>query len=304
MTTCGNLPPTDYDEMESDLSTCSSLVRHVSLLVRRVNEVAIRTNDGYGVMPYDLLARSDASGRYMKIREELPLFATLMEAEPSEEYSENYPKWGIASDGELGALPTWERPTRESASSSSDDLWSTPRCAMASMYTEDDATIEARGRSVARDNTLARQAAQAHWPTPSASDGMGSRTLPEGTTATGMTQDGKKRMVGLNNAVAWPTPRASDSSHGGPNQRDSAGRPALPAAVHQWPTPRANSSTGAGAHGDGGLKIQTTVAMSQPTKGQLSSRWVSQLQGLPPDYLDIPGPPVPAKSNTRTKRPG
>ena len=34
----------------------------------------------------------------------------------------------------------------------------------------------------------------------------------------------------------WPTPRASDGSHGGPNQRDSAGRYALPGAVHQWPS--------------------------------------------------------------------
>jgi len=30
----------------------------------------------------------------------------------------------------------------------------------------------------------------------------------------------------------WPTPRASDATHGGPNQRDKAGNYALPGAVH------------------------------------------------------------------------
>lgn len=38
----------------------------------------------------------------------------------------------------------------------------------------------------------------------------------------------------------WPTCRASDAEHGGPNQKDSKGNPALPAAVHHWPTPTAS----------------------------------------------------------------
>jgi hypothetical protein len=37
----------------------------------------------------------------------------------------------------------------------------------------------------------------------------------------------------------WPTPLATDASHGGPNQRDSSGRPGLTMAAHLWPTPAA-----------------------------------------------------------------
>lgn len=43
-----------------------------------------------------------------------------------------------------------------------------------------------------------------------------------------------------NGCSLWPTIRASDGSHGGPNQRDSKGYFALPAAVHQWSTPTAS----------------------------------------------------------------
>lgn len=59
----------------------------------------------------------------------------------------------------------------------------------------------------------------------------------------------------------WPTIRASDGAHGGPNQRDSAGRPALAGAVRLWPTAKANCSTGAGKHGEGGADLQTAVKM-------------------------------------------
>lgn len=38
-------------------------------------------------------------------------------------------------------------------------------------------------------------------------------------------------------AMLWMTPRASDAEHGGPNQRDSAGNPALPSQASQWATP-------------------------------------------------------------------
>ena len=36
----------------------------------------------------------------------------------------------------------------------------------------------------------------------------------------------------------WPTPKASDGSHGGPNMRGSKGGLALPSAVHRFPTPQ------------------------------------------------------------------
>ena len=40
----------------------------------------------------------------------------------------------------------------------------------------------------------------------------------------------------------WPTPRAGDGDHGGPNSRDSKGKPALSGAVAMWPTPSASDA--------------------------------------------------------------
>lgn len=45
-----------------------------------------------------------------------------------------------------------------------------------------------------------------------------------------------------NEYLLLPTPRASDGDHGGPNQRDSNGKPGLSSIAHTWPTPRANDS--------------------------------------------------------------
>lgn len=41
-----------------------------------------------------------------------------------------------------------------------------------------------------------------------------------------------------------PTPTATTADHGGPNQRDSSGRPGLQMAAMMWPTPRANKVGG------------------------------------------------------------
>ena len=48
------------------------------------------------------------------------------------------------------------------------------------------------------------------WATPGASDMSGSRTLPPGTSSTGVTPDGRKKQVGLPvQAKMWATPDAS-----------------------------------------------------------------------------------------------
>ena len=43
-------------------------------------------------------------------------------------------------------------------------------------------------------------------------------------------------------ARLWPTVTATIADHGGPNQRDSSGRPGLEMAARLWPTPRANDA--------------------------------------------------------------
>ena len=45
-----------------------------------------------------------------------------------------------------------------------------------------------------------------------------------------------------NGSGYWPTPRATDGSHGGPNQRGSKGDLMLSSAVHQFPTPTATNT--------------------------------------------------------------
>lgn len=114
-----------------------------------------------------------------------------------------------------------------------------------------------------------------NWPTPDTPSG--GRKMPEGTTATGQTPDGRKVTVGLENAAtAWPTPmagtpaqngnsaagnsdfsrkaeqlaaglwetlRASDAEKGGPNQSFGAGGQPLPAQAAKWTTPQAHDTT-------------------------------------------------------------
>lgn len=54
----------------------------------------------------------------------------------------------------------------------------------------------------------------------------------------------------------WPTPTSTERSGINPNTGRGAG---LTHAVSLWPTPHRNCSNGAGAHGDGGLNLQTAV---------------------------------------------
>lgn len=82
------------------------------------------------------------------------------------------------------------------------------------------------------------------WPTPTVPNG--GRSLPEGTTRTGMTPEGVKRQVDLSQAVKrWPTPTASDAKASGAagyptSTTHHAGTTLTDAAVRRmWPTPDA-----------------------------------------------------------------
>ena len=69
------------------------------------------------------------------------------------------------------------------------------------------------------------------WPTPCLPGNGGSH--------------GKAKMKRL----LLPTPLASIATHGGPNQRDSSGRPALQMAAMKWPTPLSGEGSGGGNAG-------------------------------------------------------
>jgi hypothetical protein len=158
------------------------------------------------------------------------------------------------------------------------------------------------------------------WPTPSESDTQGSRTLPEGTTATGQRPDGKKAQVGLPNAVMmWATPRVEGFDAG--KHRGKAD--SLHSQVKMLPTPRAIY----GEHPDmtdpkhltGAAMLPTAAAsdwkgsseegqrrgqLSEVVAGmKLSAAWVCALMGYPPGYLDdLPSDPIGSPASPASRR--
>lgn len=75
------------------------------------------------------------------------------------------------------------------------------------------------------------------WPTPAGNgDAKGAEKYSRGNQS----------LVGA--TKSWPTPRATDGSKGGPNQRGSKGDPMLPTAISQWSTPRAEPATSRNAN--------------------------------------------------------
>ena len=81
----------------------------------------------------------------------------------------------------------------------------------------------------------------------------------------------------------WPTPLSSDATHGGPNQRDSRGRPSLTMAAMMWPTPtKSDGMGGPGNSGrDGGENLRTAAG------GRLNPNWVEWLMGWPIGWTDL-----------------
>jgi site-specific DNA-cytosine methylase len=88
------------------------------------------------------------------------------------------------------------------------------------------------------------------------------------------------RAGGKKKETLWPTPRASDADHGGPNSRDSGGRYALSGAAAHRPAPET-----------GGYKDKTVFLT--PGVGQLNPGWVEALMGYPQGWTDIEKEDVP-----------
>jgi hypothetical protein len=154
------------------------------------------------------------------------------------------------------------------------------------------------------------------WPTATKRDYKGART-PEALEAAGRTvtntledmiqaysgqpypaaglADRESRSKDGSRLELWATPQASDPAHAGPNQRDSSGRPALPAQVGLWATPRKSDVAAAmtmenciarvektGYHGN----IEEQVSMEHRS-GKLNPHWVFCLMGYPPLWAEL-----------------
>ena len=158
-----------------------------------------------------------------------------------------------------------------------------------------DTSLRCSGDGRATPNKLGWAAAKG--PTPSSSDGTSGRTVPEGTSPTGQTPDGRKVQMGLQTMVRrGPTPTASDSD------RQSAtykrGNPTLLGSAQKGPTPKASDVQRGVCPSEMNRRSPMLAAVaSSPTDPKtpeagdkplrLNPRWVAWYMGWPPWWTSL-----------------
>src|SRR3990167_2462896 len=122
--------------------------------------------------------------------------------------------------------------------------------------------------------------ASEYWPTPSLPNG--GRSLPDGTSPTGVTPDGRKRQMDLQHAARlWPTPNTRDAA--------SAARTTTPTGVMHSGTTLTDaircpsSHRGEATSGDGGTSWPST----QRSRLQLNAAFVDLLMGWPLGWSNV-----------------
>lgn len=168
---------------------------------------------------------------------------------------ENWPTAGGMRNGSLFPRPALELGTDGCDGSAMPGEWLTPNVPNGgrSVSAELVATKGTTADGVKR--TVGLESQSKHWPTPDASVmERTNRSLSEGAAVrptlalssrqwatpdcnTSSYSNGKMGPNIREQAVAWPSPRASDAAKGGPNQRGSQGDLMLPSMAAQWPTP-------------------------------------------------------------------
>ena len=132
------------------------------------------------------------------------------------------------------------------------------------------------------------------WPTPNVPNG--GRSPKDGMSLTGMTPDGKKRQVGLENAVKmWPTPDANTSTY----SNGYNGFMNLREAVRMWPTP----TTGAAFckwGGSGSREKCKTILTPEEINGALNPTWVEWLMGYPLGWTALEDSETPSSRKSRS----
>ena len=120
------------------------------------------------------------------------------------------------------------------------------------------------------------------WPTPDTPSG--GRAMPEGTTPTGRTPDGRKVTVGLENAARmWPTPRAEFDSGRRRGEPDT-----LHSAVKLWGTPTGMDHKDTGSMENVPVNGLLSRQVAEPGL-KLNSAWVSRMMGYPDGWLTLDG---------------
>lgn len=109
------------------------------------------------------------------------------------------------------------------------------------------------------------------WPTPSAMNPNETESLQSWEARRAAVKQQQKNGNGFGTPLGvavrlWPTPKASDGEHGGPNQRDSAGKPGLSAMARAGHAPQ----------------------LPEVPSGRLNPAWVELLMGFPKKWTEIP----------------
>lgn len=259
-------PPLNSSEMFE--SPCQMVLPTVSVSTRRVSRVnpspllgdarEPRMNGGSGLTSSDPFATYDPAGACWR--------TSLDCSQPN-------------LDGSLGAFcGTWPRagtmrngtvfqrlPLVPRTSATASGLLPTPSAVDSGAYFN---RSDSEG-AVLRP-TLGAMAKHGLWPTPNVPNG--GRQPKGGMSRTGMTPDGKKRQVGLHNAVKWRTPRANDWKGGVTGAKGSKWSPSdyfLPDQVNQL------------------------------TPGQLNPTWVEWLMGYPAEWTALDALEMPSSRKSR-----
>lgn len=206
----------------------------------------------------------------------------------STEYCRTWPKSGMLARGKLYQLPTWERPTDESASGSSAST-SWPTAASRDYKGESGAGRQERKGHPADTlpNAVMRQ-----WPTASARD---YKDTP-GMAQTGTNPDGSERsrtdqLARAVYAESGPPPVASGPHD--PARHNSDG--SRQGSSEEWKTPQASDGEGGTMEWmgdkDGHYKLRYHVHKGTPKPqitGKLNPDWVETLMGLPIGWTQLP----------------
>jgi hypothetical protein len=192
--------------------------------------------------------------------------------------SPTLPRSGTMRNGIVYRLPPLELPT----SGTGYGLWRTPN---ASVVDAKSTVSKMTGRKPSDPQVgLADQVSAAEkglWPTP---------TVNGNHNRKGCSQKSGDGLATAVSRLIFPTPRASDGSHGGPNQRDSSGRLGLSAIAAQYPTPAAQdakNSTLPPSQRERDSVPGALLRSGEKPGGQMNPDWVEWLMGLPIGWTDL-----------------
>lgn len=176
-----------------------------------------------------------------------------------------------------GSFARWHRPSSS---------WRTAQCSLLGDLEEFSETWPRWGSM--RDGECWAQTMPAHLTSESVSGSWvgtptASMKVRSGTFSAGRTLNPAEMAM-------WPTPMATDGSHGGPNQRGSKGDLMLSSAAHLFPTPTATNTKA--NHMRGADKGKPRESRNYGTTGQLNPEWVEWLMGWPRGWTDL-GPMSP-----------